>query len=1176
MQPFVHLRVHTAYSLSEGAIRPEALAAFCKKHRMPAIGVADRNNLFGALEWSKLAKDSGIQPIIGVTLNVLLPQGPGMSAATRRHAQLPLFAQNEEGHRHLLALVSESFLSAPADPAPCIELGMLLHRAEGIIALTGGAEGLVARLLLEGRELEAEETLLELARLFKDRLYVEIQRHGLAEERATEPKLRELASRHGLPIVATNLCYFDDESMYEAHDALLCIAEGRYLVETDRRKSNPNFRLKTADEMATLFADMPEALANSARIAKRCGYASPSRAPILPRFMEYQEKPEGAPEVTEEEEFRRVSREGLEWRLNTYVFTQDMSEEDKKRIGDKYRERLEFELSTIEKMRFPGYFLIVSEFIRWAKEHDIPVGPGRGSGAGSLVAWAMQITDLDPIRYGLLFERFLNPERVSMPDFDVDFCQDRRDEVITHVQQKYGRDRVAQIITFGKLQARAVLRDVGRVLQLPYGQVDRICKLVPNNPANPVTLQEAIDMEPLLRAAMSEDGQVAHMVAIALKLEGLYRHASTHAAGVVIGDRPLHELVPMYRDPRSDMPVVQFSMKYAEMAGLVKFDFLGLKTLTVLQWAVRLVKETEGLELDLLKLPEGDKTTYSMLGQGESVGVFQLESAGMRDTLRKLKADCLEDIIALVSLYRPGPMDNIPTYVNRKHGKEKPDYLYPMLEPCLKETFGVFIYQEQVMEVARVMGGYSLGQADLLRRAMGKKIKAEMDAQKDTFVKGALEKSVPQEKAEEVFDLMAKFASYGFNKSHAAAYALIAYQTAYLKANYPVQFFTALMALDAGNTDKLQIFRQDAARMGITLLPPDINASRGNFSVEPYKGEGKKPHRYAIRYALGAIKNVGMAAMEKLVEERERGGPFKDIYDFLSRLDDETLNRRSLEFLIKAGAFDALHPSRRQLAESLDALLAWHSHQVEEKTSQQQSLFGGSAEIAASSKPALQNVPEWGNTEKLSYEFTAIGFYLSSHPLESYGPACHQMGVVFSGRFGELLNSSYQSVQLAGIVLSRKVKLSSKGKFAFIGITDPQGSFEVSVFDEDILNKYWNNLEEGSRLWIQAEGKMDENGPRLIAKAIRPLDEVITEQQKSGRGGRMMQWRMDISSRLRASELKAMLPEAKPARKGNLTVKMMLKDGTGLTFRLPGQYGFSPADMENLQTSADILSLESL
>ncbi|MCE2927726.1 MAG: DNA polymerase III subunit alpha, partial [Rickettsiales bacterium] len=770
---FVHLRVHSAYSLLEGAIHIKDLVKWAKAEKMPAVAIADHANLFGSLEFSLAAMESGIQPIMA-TILYLQPKIEAKPGQHARPDQLLAIAKNETGWKNLLALSSLSYLEPVNGNAPQLSMKQLAEHTEGLIILTGGIHGSTGKSLLAGRDAQAEAHLLELASLFPGHLYIELMRHGMAQERQIEGRLLDLAYKHHLPIVATNDAYFMREEQFEAHDAFLCIADGSYVSEDNRRRLTPEHRLKSAEEMQKIFADLPEALVNSVHIAKRCSFVAKSHAPMLPNFSK-----DG---ISEADLLREEARSGLDVRIRDHAIQNTAA----------YRERLEFEIETIINMKFPGYFLIVSDFIKWSKAQGIPVGPGRGSGAGSLVAWALSITDLDPLRYGLLFERFLNPQRVSMPDFDIDFCQDRREEVIHYVQQKYGRERVAQIITFGKLQARAVLRDVGRVLQMPYPQVDRICKLVPANPANPVTLAEAIEIEPALKANIEQDETVSKLVDISLKLEGLNRHASTHAAGLVIGDRPLSELVPLYRDPKSEMPVVQYSMKYAESAGLVKFDFLGLKTLSVLVAAVKMIAQ-KGIAIDLLKLPEGDPKTYALLGKGDAVGVFQMESAGMRDTLKKLKPDCLEDLIALVSLYRPGPMDNIPTYIARKHRHEKPEYLHPLLEKVLTETFGVIIYQEQVMQIAQLLAGYSLGEADLLRRAMGKKIKSEMEAQRDIFVSRAVERGIEKAQAKSIFDLIAKFAEYGFNKSHAAAYAVIAYQTAYLKANHPVEFYAASM-----------------------------------------------------------------------------------------------------------------------------------------------------------------------------------------------------------------------------------------------------------------------------------------------------------------------------------------------------------------------------------------------
>jgi len=998
---FVHLRLHSAYSLLEGAIRIKDLPKLCKADGMPALALTDSGNLFGALEFSEVLAGAGIQPIVGCTLPVLLDETdePGRGARREISGTLALLAKDEAGYRNLMKLSSRAFLGPEAGDFPHVSLADVETFSEGLICLTGGPAGVVNRLLTGAQRPAAEELLLRLKAVFGDRLYVELQRHGLDAEWQAEGALIDMAYARDLPLVATNEPYFVHEEEFEAHDAMICIAEGSYVSQGNRRRLTPEHRFKSQSEMQALFQDLPEALENTVEIARRCAYRPRTRKPILPKF---------SAGGSEADELRRQAEEGLSARLAQVEAVAPEAE---------YRARLAFELDVIIKMDFPGYFLIVADFIKWAKAQGIPVGPGRGSGAGSVVAWALTITDLDPLRFGLLFERFLNPERVSMPDFDIDFCQDRRDEVIRYVQNRYGYEQVAQIITFGKLQARAVLRDVGRVLQLPYGQVDRLCKLVPNNPANPVTLAEAIKGEPRLQEARASEEAVAKLLEIGQRLEGLYRHASTHAAGVVIGDRPLDELVPLYRDPRSDMPVTQFNMKWVEPAGLVKFDFLGLKTLTVLDQAVKLLAR-RGIEVDLAHLPLGDARTYEMLGRGETVGVFQLESSGMRDVLRKLNADRFEDIIALVALYRPGPMDNIPKYINCKHGREKPDYLHPLLEPVLRETNGVIIYQEQVMQIAQILSGYSLGEADLLRRAMGKKIKAEMEAQKERFVSGALAKGIDKGQASTIFELVDKFAGYGFNKSHAAAYALVAYQTAWLKANYPVEFIAASMSLDLNNTDKLNIFKQDAQRLGIRVRPPSVNQSEAIFAV--MDGE--------IVYALAAIKNVGLQAMEHLVEVRREGGPFRDLFDFARRVNPRFINKRAFENLARAGAFDCLNPDRAQVLAAIDLLLGTASAAAQERETKQVNLFGDEAG-AKVANPSLPDVEAWTPMQRLNEEFNAIGFYLSGHPLDDYQTALRRANVV---THAELLARSNQVEFVAGTVAARQERKSKKGNpFAF-------------------------------------------------------------------------------------------------------------------------------------------------
>ncbi|HYH22965.1 MAG TPA: DNA polymerase III subunit alpha [Azospirillum sp.] len=1080
---FIHLRVHSAYSLSEGAIKTKELVKLCHKQHMPAVAVTDTGNLFGALEFALAASDTGVQPIIGTVLGITrigpAPTKPGGVAGkgSNQPDQLVLLCQTDQGYRNLMKLVSKAFIESDPMAGPQVPLDALEGHSDGLIALTGGPQGTVGRLLGEGQKGLAVEVLERLKRLFPGRLYVELQRHGghfTAVEDAIEPALIDLAYAHDLPLVATNDCYFATADMYEAHDALLCIAEGAYVSQEDRRRLTPDHRFKSAEEMRLLFADLPEAVDNTVTIARRCSFLLKPIKPILPPFPCEGDRDEA-------EELRAQSREGLEMRLEKVVYTPDMTPEQRAETRKTYFERLEFELDVIVKMKFPGYFLIVSDFIKWAKNHDIPVGPGRGSGAGSVVAWALTITDLDPLRFGLLFERFLNPERVSMPDFDVDFCQDRREEVIRYVQKKYGYDRVAQIITFGKLQARAVLRDVGRVLQMPYGQVDKICKLVPNNPANPVTLQQALDSEELLRQARDGDETVARLINMALKLEGLYRHASTHAAGVVIGDRPLDELVPLYRDPRSDMPVTQFNMKYVEQAGLVKFDFLGLKTLTVLKTAVDLIPEKP----DLTTVPLDDEKSYEILGRAESTGVFQLESSGMRDVLRRLKPNRLEDIIALVSLYRPGPMDNIPKYIKVKNGEEPPDYMNPALEPILKETFGIMIYQEQVMQIAQVLSGYSLGGADLLRRAMGKKIKEEMDKERAKFVDGAQKNNVDGEQASMIFDQVAKFAGYGFNKSHAAAYALVAYHTAYLKANHPVEFLAASMTLDLGNTDKLNIFRQELGRLRIKLLTPDINKSTAVFSVERLP-DGSK----AVRYALAAVKGVGLPAMKAVVEEREKNGPYKSLFDFARRLDLKTINKRQLENLTCAGAFDEINPSRAQVHAALETLIRYAQAEAAERESGIGNLFGGSG--GGLKEPDLPKVAEWEPLEKLKHEFQSIGFYLSAHPLDAFSQPLGRMKVVRSAELVQAMAKGGSTrYKMAGIIVSKKEKTAKSGnRFAFVELSDATGGYEVTVFSE-VLSGNRDLLEPGRPVLLTVDAQMNGEEIRLTCQEVKPLEEAV-------------------------------------------------------------------------------------
>ena len=1140
---FIHLRVHTAYSLSEGAIRSKELIGLCRQHRMPAVAITDTNNLFGGMEFSTTLAQAGVQPIVGCQVSVSRESETNPRGMTRRMPShgvdvIVILAQNAEGYANLLKLLAIAYMDAESRDEPQVSLATLCAHSAGLIALTGGPAGPVGRLLAEGQQEAAEAALDQLISAFPGRLYVELMRHGLKIEATIEPALIDLADRHQLPLVATNEAFFSNPDMYEAHDALICIAESAYVADTERRRLTPEHFFKSASEMQALFSDLPDAVANTVLIARRCAFMIETVKPILPPY-------DCGPDSSEEESLRAEARKGLESHLEAHVFTPGMAGEEREHVAQPYRERLDYELGVICDMGFSGYFLIVAEFIRWAKEHDIPVGPGRGSGAGSVVAWALAITDLDPLRFGLLFERFLNPERVSMPDFDIDFCQDRRDEVIQHVQEKYGRDRVAQIITFGKLQARAVLRDVGRVLGMPYGQVDKLCKLVPNNPASPVTLGQAMEIEPQLRAMAQEDEVVAKLIDVATRLEGLYRHASTHAAGVVIGDRSLDQLIPLYRDPRSSIPVTGFNMKWVEAAGLVKFDFLGLKTLTVLARAVDMVRRGKGEDIDLSNLPLDDPKVFELLSRGDTVGVFQLESTGMRDVLRRLRPDTFEDIIAVVALYRPGPMDNIPSYIRRKHGEEEPDYLYPTLEPILRETQGIMVYQEQVMQIAQELSGYSLGSADILRRAMGKKIKEEMDKQRQIFVDGACARGVPDGKANHIFDLVNKFAGYGFNKSHAAAYALVAYQTAYLKANHPVEFLAASMSLDLNNSDKLNTFRQELVRLGIRLLQPDINNSEVTFAVE--RMTNGSVDESAIRFALAAIKNVGEGAMRTLVAERQRNGPFKSLDDITKRLDARQINKRQLENLARAGVFDDLNANRRQVFESVETLLRRASATAEERASGQMGLFGGDASNAPS-QLQLAEVGDWPPMERLREEFEAIGFYLSAHPLSAYAKSLKRLKAV---RCADVLAQGCSGpVTVAGTVISKKERTSGKGnRYAFVQLSDTSGVFEVLVFSE-LLASNRELLEVGCSLLIRANVQIEGDSLRFSAQSIEPLDQVAERLTAN--------LAVFIDSPEPLPAIRNILDD-KAAGRGQVKLVSWIEGGTEVEIGIPGRYAINPA-----------------
>lgn len=1074
---FVPLRIFSSYTMLDGAIEPKAIAKRAASLGFPAAALTDRNGLYAAMAFSDAAMGAGVQPVIGTMLGLARPGMP--DGTTPVIDWIALYAQNKAGYDNLCALVSRAHLDRPLELAPHVGMDVLERHAEGLIALTAGGEGGVARLFAEEQPARAIAYAERLETIFGDRLYVELCRRDDAVETAAEAALIDLAYDRGLPLVATNPSCFEEATFGDAHDAMLCIAHSTYVESEDRPRSCGHAWMKPAADMQALFADLPEAIANTLVVAQRCAVAAPKRKPILPSL---------AGDRDGEAELLRIdSRAGLDARLARIEALRAASGEEPP-PGDwrqPYRERLEFELDVIIQMGFPGYFLIVADFIKWAKDHDIPVGPGRGSGAGSVVAWALTITDLDPLALGLLFERFLNPERVSMPDFDIDFCETRRGEVIRYVQEKYGRDQVAQIITFGKLKARAVLKDTGRVLQMSYGQVDRLAKLVPNHPTDPWTLERALNGVSELAKEYANDNQVRHLLDLARKLEGLPRHSSTHAAGVVIGDRPLAELVPLYRDPRSDMPVTQFDMKYVEGAGLVKFDFLGLKTLSVLKKAVQLLAK-RGINVDLDALGWDDPAVYALLQSGNTVGVFQLESEGMRRTLSAVRPTNFGDIIALVSLYRPGPMDNIPSFGRRKQGSETIDYPHPLLEPILRETYGIFVYQEQVMQAAQVLAGYSLGGADLLRRAMGKKVKAEMDAQRSTFVEGcATHHEIPAAKANELFDLIDKFAGYGFNKSHAAAYALLAYQTAWLKAHHPAEFYAASMCYDLHLTDKLCIFVDDMRRMGVPLLPPDINASQAEFDVEVTE-EGP-----AVRYALAALKSVGEGAMERLVEERARGGVFRSLDGLAERVDPRLLNKRQLETLAAAGAFDALQPNRAGVHAVAETILAIAARTHEGRTSGQGGLFGGDAHAADTIK--LPPDARWGLAERMEQEKEAFGFYFSAHPVDRYRMIAKMHGARSFASLSELhfADGTRAGATMAVLVEEARWRTSARGRrYLMATLSDATGQFVATCFDEGPAKDLEDAAKAGGcgLATVELDRRPGEDMPRVTVKAIKPFD----------------------------------------------------------------------------------------
>ncbi len=1081
MNNFVHLNTKSDYSLSEGALTIEKIADLCSENNMPAIAVTDTNNLFGALEFSETISKFGIQPIIGAKIKIKTPNEFIIDPENEinRYFYINLLSQNEVGYENLLFLNSVSYTQNSSENA-FITLDQLFEKKEGLIALTGGYQNIFNNLLFHNKYDWASNLIKRFKKEFLNNLYIEIQRIGDPTQIQSEKLLLKLSYENEIPLVATNEVCFESPDYYDAHEALLCIDRKEYLSQINRKKFPKETYFKSAAEMSHIFADIPEAISNTLEIAKRCSSRPKPKDPSLPNFS--------TKDKSENDILIEDAKSGLKKRLE-FKFEVENILNNNEIIVSEYNERLNKELDIIIDMQYSGYFLIVADFIKWSKDNKIPVGPGRGSGAGSLVAWALEITDVDPIKFGLIFERFLNPERVSMPDFDIDFCRDRRDEVLNYVSQKYGEKQVAQIITFGKLQARAVLRDVGRVLGIPYGQVDYLCKLIPFDPSRPLSLQESIDNEPKISEEADSDEKVKRLINIALKLEGLKRHTSIHAAGVVISKDNIYKDVPLYSDPDTKTYLTQFDMKHVEKAGLVKFDFLGLKTLTLIDNCVQLIK-TKGLNFDINKIDLTDSKTFEFLSTGETTGIFQLESPGMQETLRQLLPDALEDIIALVALYRPGPMQNIPTYIERKHHREKSEYIHSKLENILKETYGVIVYQEQVMGVARELSGYSDGEADLLRRAMGKKIQKEMRDQRKRFVSGCIERGIKDNEAQNIFDLLARFADYGFNKSHAAAYALISFQTAYLKTHHPLEFFAASMTLDINNTDKLAIFQQELSRMEIKLYPPDINSSDVCFVA----------NQEGIKYALGAIKNVGIESMKDLVMERNKNGSFNSFDDFLGRVNSSIANKKTLEALACAGAFDSFDVKREYIFNQSNEIVKALKDFKLKSDSNQGDIFGNNDKFSYK----FLKTEEWTEATKLIKEFEIVGFYFSGHPLSAYKQSLIENNVrdyVTIHKSKELQSS--KNILVAGTLLAKKEKRSARGNaYAFLNFSDTTSIYETIIFEAN-LRKYRDKLIVGQSYVVGADFTEDNGQIRVEIKKVYNLNDIVNtnnpQKSKSSR-----------------------------------------------------------------------------
>ncbi len=1061
---FNHFKIHSQYSICEGALKIDQLKDYCKEKKIKSIGLSDTSNLCGALEFSESISKVGTQPIIGTQIIFKFKDEYGL---------LPIIAKNETGYKNIIELSSKSYLHNNGLDYPHCKFDDLILHSDGIICLTGSINGLIGKLFLKDKQDYIEAIFSLLKKNFEDNLYIEIQRHKDKNEDLFENFNLKISSVFDIPIIASHEVYYIEKSSHEAHDALLCIGEKSYINEKNRTILSDHHYLKSSDELNSIFADLPEALENNYNLPFRCSFRPLNSKPVLPNII----SKEG---IKAEEKLIEDSELGLKDKfLNIFKLNKESLKNDSKyKI---YKERLDHEIKIITEMKYASYFLIVSDYIKWAKKNNIPVGPGRGSGAGSLVAWCLSITDVDPIKFDLIFERFLNPDRISMPDFDIDFCEEKRDLVFEYLNEKY-KNSVAHIITFGKLKARMVIRDVGRVLGLPYGFVDSICKMIPFDPSRPMTLTESINREPRLQKLISEDKRVKRLVDLSLKLEGLNRNVATHAAGVVIADKKLTNTVPLYKDHSSNLllPSTQFDMYSAENAGLIKFDFLGLKTLTVINKTQKLINDKK-IKFNIENINYEDSKVFELLSSGKTVGLFQLESSGMRDALTQMKPNMLEDIIALVALYRPGPMSNIPIYNDCKHGKRDPDYLHPKLKEILEPTYGVIIYQEQVMQIAQKLSGFTAGEADILRRAMGKKKRAELEKQKQRFIDGASKNGISKDIAAGIFLKIEPFAEYGFNKSHAAAYAIIAYQTAYLKTYYPNEFFAASMSTELSNQKKLSEFYEELKRLNINIVRPDINKCYSDFSSDDKN----------FYYALGAIKNVGYEAISNIVNERKQKGPFTSIKNFIDRVNPKDINKLQLEGLVKAGAFDSLNNNRQSLFNSIPNLILKSKNIFENKANNQITLFQDNDE---QSEDILANIQDWTNQERLSKEFETIGFFISDHPLNQFKDIFNDYKIIDFLSFNS--DDKIKEANIASTVLKVQEKKTQKGNsYAIIKFSDLSGVFELFLFS-DIFELNRDILKEGNSFLItllKSNNAEDNKFKRINIKKIVSLNEAINK-----------------------------------------------------------------------------------